>query len=76
MEEEIEIVQKVYKKLKANIFYDKTQLVLRNKLVEFESMNKFEETLENIYKAIFEKDEILLDNLSEKVLGSINVSVN
>jgi hypothetical protein len=76
VEEEIEIVQKVYKKLKANIFYDKTQLVLRNKLVEFESMNKFEETLENIYKAIFEKDEILLDNLSEKVLGSINVSVN
>jgi len=29
-----------YKKLKANVYYDKTQLVLRNSIVEYESRYK------------------------------------
>ena len=75
MDNYVEIVEKAYKKLKANIFYDKTQLVLRNKLVEFERNDKFEERLVMIHKSIFEKDEILWENLSREIFESIDVQI-
>ena len=31
------LIKKAYKKLKSSVFYDKTQLILRDKIVEFES---------------------------------------
>ena len=34
-----ELLQISYKKLKATVYFDKTQLVLRNKIVEYEEMS-------------------------------------
>ena len=51
----IEVFKKAYKKLKSNVYFDKTALILRNKIVEFESdsdidysLEKFDETGWNI----------------------------
>lgn len=40
-------IQIAYKKLKANIYFDKTQLPLRNKIVDFE-LNDFEKNIKEI----------------------------
>lgn len=37
-----QLLQAAYKKLKADIFFDKTQLVLRNRIVEYECSRKFD----------------------------------
>lgn len=37
MDIDLSLIKKAYKKLKSSVFYDKTQLILRDKIVEFES---------------------------------------
>lgn len=49
-----ETIEKAYKKLKSSVYFDKTQLVLRNKLVEFEQERQKEGLDEYLCKAIFE----------------------
>lgn len=37
-----QLLQAAYKKLKADIFFDKTQLILRNRIVKYECSQKFD----------------------------------
>ena len=39
-----DILEKAYKKLKSSIYYDKTNLILRDRIVEFESSHEQELT--------------------------------
>ena len=45
---DIDMICKAYKKLKSSVYYDKTQLVLRNELVRFE-MNRSPKQLECVF---------------------------
>lgn len=68
------LLDKAYKKLKSSVYYDKTNLILRDKIVRFESsqneeLNKYFETL---------WDDFLSDNqnwkdLRNKILSQIDV---
>lgn len=63
---------KAFKKLKSSIYYDKTQLVLRDKIVKYESKN-------NLSKRFSEIEEILCgsddkwNNYKNKIIDSIKV---
>ena len=46
-----------YKKLKANIYFDKTQLPLRNKIVDFE-LNDFEKNIKEMNDALLGNDKV------------------
>ena len=70
------LVQKAFKKLKSNIYYDKTNLPLRDKIVSFEcdygeNLDKY---LDEIYDALRTGGENW-DNLSEDILSSIKCAV-
>lgn len=66
------LIQKAFKKLKSNIYYDKTNLPLRDKIVSFESDygENLDEYLNEMYFDLLEGDERWND-LSEKILSSI-----
>ena len=63
-----ELLRKSYKKLKSGVFFDKTQLCLRDKIVIYESSNKFRESFTELCETlqsenwdfILEKINILL----------------
>lgn len=65
------LLAQAYKKLKSSVYFDKTQLILRNQLVEFES----ETDLDSLFTemALQIKDENEFDKLTEEILDSINV---
>lgn len=42
------LLQQAYKKLKSSIFFDKTQLILRDKIVEYEVSPKFDSQFEKL----------------------------
>lgn len=65
-------VEKAYKKLKANIFFDKTQLPLRNKLVLFEGKNPHEK-LQGLKSALMTGEG--WDVYVQEVLNSIGVLI-
>ena len=48
-----EYIKIAYKKLKASVYFDKTQLPLRDKITTFESRSKIENKLEKIVKAVY-----------------------
>lgn len=60
-----------YKKLKANIYFDKTQLPLRNKIVDFE-LNDFEKNIKEMNDALLGNDKVW-NKYQEKILKSIDV---
>ena len=49
------LIEKAYKKLKSSVYYDKTQLILRNKIVEFEQEHRGEELDKYLHNMIFNK---------------------
>lgn len=70
------IIQKAFKKLKSNIYYDKTNLPLRDKIVSFECDygEKLDEHLDEIYDALLKGGE-KWERLSEDILSSIKCTV-
>ena len=73
------LVEKSYKKLKSSVFFDKTQLILRDKIVKFEADSSFEEKLNAVAGfleliASVEVYDVLSDPLMNRILNSINVS--
>ncbi len=75
MEISKELVKKAYKKLKSSVYYDKTQLVLRNSIVRFEHMHS-KKGLEAYFKKLSEvlKDEKRFHSLSETICDKISVT--
>lgn len=70
------LVQKAFKKLKSNIYYDKTNLPLRDKIVSFEcdygeNLDKY---LDEIYDAL-QKGGEKWEKLSKDILSSIKCTV-
>lgn len=71
MEIEKKLFKIAYKKLKSSLYYDRTQTILRDKLVEFESETKnVEEALENLAKQFSNKKTRV--RLIEGILSGIN----
>lgn len=71
-----ELFCKAYKKLKSSIYYDKTELILRNKIVEFEarySNNELEDALKTLFKQF--KDEHKYKELHKEIMSSIKYHV-
>ena len=56
-----ELIRQSFKKLKAAIFFDKTQLILRDKLIAYETSPDFEKNLSNLATKVmfWEWDEII-----------------
>lgn len=68
MEEKIyNLIKRSYKKLKSSVFFDKTQLVLRDKIVEFEMSSEFEERLKILAKKIENFDENYISELIDTI---------
>lgn len=66
-------VEKAYKKLKSSVYFDKTQLILRNDIVNFEKKHgNLDVYLCSIFDAL--NDENKFDNLQNEILDSISVS--
>lgn len=63
-----DLLQKAYKKLKCSVYYDKTQVLTRGKLVEFESED-VESILEELWQAF--GDQEAWQKLEEEILGTI-----
>ena len=58
----VELIKKAYKKLKCSVYFDKTQLILRDRLVEYESKNEkdkrsLDEKLSDLFDAFVSNDE-------------------
>ena len=66
------LVQKAFKKLKSNIYYDKTNLPLRDKIVSFESKHgdELEDYLSEIFQ-VFTDGGDKWDALCTKILSSL-----
>ncbi len=65
-----ELFKKAYKKLKSSIYYDKTQLILRSKIVEFESTQENIDTyISNLYERFKSSDEDhpLSDDMANRI---------
>lgn len=73
MEINANLVEKAYKKLKSSVYFDKTQLILRNDIVNFE---KNHDNLDVYLRSIFDAlvDDNKFDKLQNEVLDSISVS--
>lgn len=72
MKIEFTMVEKAYKKLKSSVYFDKTQLILRNAIVEFEKThNNIDEYLRSIFDILNDKDKF--DELQNEILDSISV---
>lgn len=70
----LERVRIAYKKLKANVYLDKTQLPLRNRIVLFEDDKKADERFRQIEKALSGGDRVW-ENYQEKLLRSVGAFV-
>lgn len=72
-----ETVQKAYKKLKSSVYFDKTQLILRDKIVRFEEYDILEsgETVDDRLKRIYEQliDAERFQKLSKRICDSVSV---
>lgn len=67
---ELELFKKAYKKLKSNVYFDKTSLPLRNHIVEFESNQNIETSLKELHRRFNDSQERSL--LFEEILSSIS----
>lgn len=60
-----DLLVKAYKKLKSSVFFDKTQLVLRNKIVAYEASTDFDEHFEKLSEKIVQGEcKKFLENIS------------
>ena len=69
-----ELFRKAYKKLKSNIYYDKTQPLLKNAIVEFENNhkhNKLDDYLDSLYEKV--NNKMLFESCVDDVCSKINV---
>lgn len=64
-------IEKAYKKLKSSVYFDKTQLILRNAIVEFEMKDDINKELNKIYKQLLDEDEFM--KLKESIIQSVSV---
>lgn len=67
-----ELVRMAYKKFKANLYFDKTQLPLRDKLVLFEDKG-IEEQLDALHDALTNEDNQKWENFAQQLLDKIGV---
>jgi hypothetical protein len=70
------LFQKAYKKLKSDAYYDKTKVILKREIVEFEShfktINKLDEFLDDVqYKLINSDKNTWADYVKTNVLNTI-----
>lgn len=67
------LIQRAYKKLKSSIYFDKTQLIQRNRIVQFESENfdNLDSCLENISIAL--QDAEKWNEIEVNIINSINL---
>ena len=65
-------LEKAYKKLKSSVYFDKTQLILRNAVVEFESE---QENIDNYLLEMYDKitDSEKFSKLKDEIINSISV---
>lgn len=67
-------IQRAYKKLKASVYFDKTQLVLRNNIVEFEGcLEDIDARLEEIADILIAEDSTEWDSYVKELLKRIKV---
>lgn len=72
MKIESTMVEKAYKKLKSSVYFDKTQLILRNAIVEFEKThNNVDDYLHSLFNKL--NDDAEFDELKNNILDSISV---
>ncbi|MFL0198111.1 reverse transcriptase domain-containing protein [Clostridium sp. WILCCON 0269] len=69
----VEEIKRAYKKLKASVYYDKTQAVLRNDIVTYESsgIKKIESDFSELSKMLH-SDSDVWNEYEQKLLSSIN----
>lgn len=75
----IDLLQKSYKKLKSSVFFDKTQLVLRDKIVENESCSDefaFNSTSLSIENSIEQLAEWIIKSEWDSIYNSITESID
>lgn len=72
MEYSNDLVKKAYKKLKCSVYFDKTQLLLRQQIVEFED-GDIDAKLDKIYSALTNSKK--WKQLQGEILDSISVKV-
>lgn len=69
------LFQKAYKKLKSNIYYDKTELILRNRIVEFEDQHTQDDTFDKLLQEMFQiftdTDEERYQKLCSEITSTI-----
>lgn len=65
-------LERAYKKLKASVYFDKTQLVLRNKIVDYEGSrnSQLEPRFRRIAKFLLSDDSLQWNNYKEQLLNS------
>ena len=51
-----DLVKIAYKKLKSSVYFDKTQLILRNALVEYETP-EIDSKLDDLYEKLINKED-------------------
>ncbi|MDM8144196.1 hypothetical protein, partial [Megamonas hypermegale] len=74
-------IQSAYKKLKSNVYYDKTALVLRDALVEYENGDqkelekKLNEIIDKLLKAESKDNINEWDDYQKTILDSIEIIV-
>lgn len=71
-------IKAAYKKLKAGVYYDKTQLVLRREIVKYENTYKcdaklIEQHLDMVLSKLNESDNVEWENYISRILDSIGV---
>lgn len=72
LEFNFEIIRKAYKKLKSSVYFDKTQLVLRDEIVKYESeILDLDEELDSLWYTL--NNEADWERLKEDILSSISV---
>ncbi len=65
-------VEKAFKKLKSSVYFDKTQVILRNAIVEFEDRHKnMDEYLFSVYEQLSDAKKFV--RLQKNILNSISV---
>ncbi len=67
-------IKRAYKKLKASVYYDKTQLLLRNKIVEYDADPLFMKNLSELYAVLVgneskwnKKKKLLLASIEKRI---------
>lgn len=67
------LFQKAYKKLKSDAYYDKTKVILKKDIVEFENEEKLDMQLSDIQNQLINADNDAWEKyVNEKILNGID----